>query len=296
MSPLRVTDPDTSPLFFSLFGSHSQFFTIKSNGVITTNTVLDYELQTLYSELTLEVSDGIQSSSVPIEIAVIDDNDNIPTFDPDFVTLPVTEDTGTGIEIFVVRATDADSGSNGLVMYSIEGAAEQLFNIGLLTGVITLTGQLDFETEQVYMLTVAAVDSGVPILNGSLDITIQVVDVNDNPPTILNPSAEFTIAENAAVGSLVGTISAVDGDSDDNSDLQFVIANGNEAAQFLINGTTGEITVASHLNREEQDSYRLLIQVCMKELSILLADRSVYMQCIIGYSRLCRSCAVCVNL
>ena len=258
-SPLMVTDPDTSPLFFSLLGNHAQLFTInQSNGVITTNTDIDYELQTRYSELTLQVSDGVQSSSVPMEIAVIDDNDNSPTFDPDFVILPVTEDTGTGIEIYVARATDADSGSNGLRMYSIEGEGEQLFNIGLLTGVITLTDQLDFETEQVYMLTVTVVDSGVPILNGSLDITIQVVDVNDNPPTILNPSAEFTIAENAAVGSLVGMVSAVDGDS---VDLRFVITNGNEANQFLINDTTGEITVAGDLNREAQDSYRLLIQV-----------------------------------
>ncbi len=257
-----MTDLDTTAYFFSLHDNHSELFSVnQSSGVITTNAVFDYELQQSFSELTLRVTDGIQSSSIAMVINIVDENDNRPIFDPDFIILPVREDAIDGTDLDVARATDADSGENAQLEYSLEGESVELFEIEAGTGIITLRGQLDFETEQVYMFTVVAMDSGTPMLNDSLDVTIEVVDVNDNPPTIVNRNDVFRIAESVPVGSTVGVVSAVDGDSVANGDLRFAIANGNEAGAFLIIITTGEISVASALDREEQDIYELLVQV-----------------------------------
>lgn len=257
-----MTDPDVSPYYFNLNGSHSQLFSVnQSSGVITTNGIFDYETQQSYSELSLCVNDGLQSSSVAIVIDIVDENDNSPVFDPDFIVLPVNEDAIDGADLTIASATDDDSGENARIEYSLVGDNTELFEIGLQTGILFLRGQLDFEMEQVYMLTVLAMDSGTPMLNDTLDLTIEVVDVNDNPPSIVNRDAMFRISESAVVGSLVGVVSAVDGDSVANADLRFVIANGNEAGAFLINVTTGNITVATELDREEQEIYELLVQV-----------------------------------
>lgn len=49
-------------------------------------------------------------------------------------------------------------------------------------GTITLTGTLDYEAVTMYNLTVEASDDGSPMLMSSMIVTINVVDVNDNPP------------------------------------------------------------------------------------------------------------------
>ena len=49
-------------------------------------------------------------------------------------------------------------------------------------GTITLIGTLDYEAVTTYNLTVEASDDGSPTLASSIVVTIDVVDVNDNPP------------------------------------------------------------------------------------------------------------------
>ena len=49
-------------------------------------------------------------------------------------------------------------------------------------GTIILTGTLDYEAVTTYNLTVEASDDGTPTLASSIVVTIDVVDVNDNPP------------------------------------------------------------------------------------------------------------------
>lgn len=194
-------------------------------------------------------------------IDIIDENDNRPVFDPDFISLPVREDIIDGADLTIARATDADFGENAQIEYFIEANETDLFEIGRLTGIISLRGQLDFETEQVHMFMVIATDLGTPMLNDTLVVTIEVTDVNDNPPSIVNQNAMFSIPENALNGSLVGVVSAIDGDSVANADLRFVILNGNERGLFVINVTSGEISVGAGLDREEQEVYELLVQV-----------------------------------
>lgn len=52
-------------------------------------------------------------------------------------------------------------------------------------GTIILIGTLDYEAVTTYNFTVEASDDGNPMLTSSISVTIDVVDVNDNPPTFL---------------------------------------------------------------------------------------------------------------
>ena len=70
---------------------------------------------------------------------------------------------------------------------------------------------------------------------------------------------EFEVAEDAAVGDAVGTVTATDPDEGD--ELAYSIAAGNEDGKFAIDGGTGAITVAGDLDYETTASYTLTVEV-----------------------------------
>ena len=260
---LTASDLDTTPFFYSLQGNSAELFSInQTTGLVTTTAPLDYELQQLYSELVLRVSDGVQFSTAPLQVDISDDNDNPPLFDPDLMSIPLREDTDIGTEVAVAMATDADVGVSGVITYSLEfDGSEQLFSINPTSGVITLVRGLDYELEQTHMFTVVATDSGTNPLNGTLDVTIVVEDLNDHPPIITDFPMSPSIPEDAPSGLVVGVVTAQDGDLGvDSGSLVYAIVNGDEG-HFAINNITGVIAVIGALDRETQDQYELLVRV-----------------------------------
>lgn len=229
--------------------------------IVTTGSPLDFEEQQEFSELVLQVHDGNLSSSVPLLVSVTDVNDNSPVFDPSFVVLPVSETVSPGTEVMVTMATDLDQGRNSQLFYFFDdNDINGVFTIDLLTGVITVNSQLDFESQANYLLTVIAQDMGEVPLNGTLVIDVVVTDENDNPPIILNPNAIFRVAENSDIGTIVGQINATDPDTGLNGVLEYLIITG---VNFQINSTTGEISVSGFIDRELSGSYELIVQVSM---------------------------------
>ncbi len=94
---------------------------------------------------------------------------------------------------------------------------------------------------------------------GAFELNINLSDVNDFAP-ILN-DATFTVAENSAVGTVVGTLAATDADTV--KVLSYHITGGNELGLFAVNSATGEISVANstNLNREQLSSVTLTVEV-----------------------------------
>jgi hypothetical protein len=108
------------------------------------------------------------------------------------------------------------------------------------------------------VFTIKVTDNGTnpPNLSTSAVITINYVN---SPPT-MNPQT-FSIAENSAVGTLVGTIAA--SDLNTTQTLTYSIVSGNVNSTFSINATTGAIVVTNTaaLNYEATTTYALVIKV-----------------------------------
>ena len=62
-------------------------------------------------------------------------------------------------------------------------------------------------------------------------------------------------------GSLVGGVAVSDADSEVLTQLQYLIIGGNERGLFAIESTSGEITTAADIDREEGETYSLIIEV-----------------------------------
>ncbi|MBC6410945.1 MAG: ankyrin repeat domain-containing protein, partial [Ekhidna sp.] len=90
---------------------------------------------------------------------------------------------------------------------------------------------------------------------------------DDDSPANKKPEIQnqnFTVAENAANGTAVGTVQAADPKKDD---LTFSITSGNDDSNFAINENTGQITVARALDFETASTYTLKISVSDGNLS-----------------------------
>ncbi|KAM3867180.1 protocadherin gamma-A3-like [Diretmus argenteus] len=183
---------------------------------------LDRESQPSLSLKLIALDGGTpqRSGTVNIDITVLDINDNTPVFNQSVYRATVMENAPKGTYITTVNASDADSGSNGVITYRFYNMKQQLidiFEIDDVTGVITLMGQVDYEKDKKYEIMIEAMDQGG--LTDSCKVLIEVVDVNDNAPVINVMSFSSPVPEDAASGTTVAIINVKDADSEQNGQI-----------------------------------------------------------------------------
>ena len=119
-----------------------------------------------------------------------------------------------------VTVTDPDAGDT--LSYSITGGnTGNAFAINSRTGQITVNNAdaLDFETTPSFTLTVQVRDAGG--LTDTATATIDLTNVNEVPTV---NSTAFSLPENSANGTVVGTVTATDPDAGDA--LTYLITGG----------------------------------------------------------------------
>ncbi|XP_046509156.1 cadherin-23 isoform X1 [Equus quagga] len=242
----------------------------RHTGVISAAKELDYEIS--HGRYTLIVTATDQcpilsrrlTSTATVLVNVNDINDNVPTFPRDYEgPFDVTEGQ-PGPRVWTFLAHDRDSGPNGQVEYGIvDGDPLGEFVISPVEGVLRVRKdvELDRETIAFYNLTICARDRGMPPLSSTMLVGIQVLDINDNDPVLLNLPMNITISENSPISSFVAHVLASDADSGCNALLTFNITAGNQERAFSINATTGIVTVNRPLDRERIPEYKLTISV-----------------------------------
>jgi len=211
--------------------------------------------------LTLDPSNSF-SVNTPFEdttaTGTIQDANVAPTIPPG-QTFSVNENSPNGTNVGTVTATDPEVPPQTLSYSITAGNTGGAFAINATSGQITVLGALDFENLNTYTLTVQVCDDGAPIRCATGTVTVNVTDVNDAPVVT---GATFSIAENSATGTNVGTpVVATDPEVPPQT-LSYSITAGNIGSAFAINATSGQITVANPLDFETTPTYTLTVQVC----------------------------------
>ena len=184
----------------------------------------------------------------------------------------VAEDAGAGDAVgAVVAATDtadAEPGDNNAILYLLSGADAASFDINSGTGQISVgaSAKLDHETNPAYEVTVTARD--LEGLSSSVDVTIEVTDV-DEPPEIMrapdaNVAPEFadsedgarSVAEDTAAGFDIGNLVAA---SDANRDALTYALGGTDVAAFDIDMDTGQLMTLAALDYETKATYSVTV-------------------------------------
>ncbi|KAM9846402.1 protocadherin Fat 3 [Aulostomus maculatus] len=269
---VQAKDPDMGPggqVRYSLFNDFNGTFEINPvSGVLRIRRELDFEKQQFFNLTLLAEDRGVPSlsSQTFVEVEVVDVNENLyaPYFSDFAVRGSVKENSRAGTSVLTVSAKDDDKGRDGILRYSVRGGSGLgTFTIDEDTGVIYTAGILDCEAKDSYWLTVFATDKGVTPLSASIEVFIQVEDVNDNAPLTSDPIYHPVITENSPKDVSVIRIQAQDPDlTATPSRLSYRITAGNPQNFFSINPKTGLIsTTARKLDREQQAEHFLEVTV-----------------------------------
>lgn len=216
-----------SLLSYTIISGNQIMFSMNiSSGEITVLTSLDFE--TLHQlNLTVQAKDhGIPplEANASVIINIRDINDNAPIIDSNFTyNLTLLESVHGGTFVVQINATDADSGLNSNLSFSVVGG--NAFTINPTTGVITTASELDYEREKFYTLNVSVQDQGTPPLSSSILVKIEVIDVNDMAPVIY-PISPVYVRENVPVDTVITRVNATDSDSGMNAVLNFTLVSG----------------------------------------------------------------------
>lgn len=126
-------------------------------------------------------------------------------------------------------------------MYSLADSTGDTFSIEKSSGILILEQSLDREVQSTYQLTVKAFDLGSPWpLSSSVNITIIVLDINDNPPVFEHRDQLATVPEDVRVGTEVLSVHAASKDIGTNAEITYGIRSGNEHRKFHIHPLTGK--------------------------------------------------------
>nr|XP_055173078.1 protocadherin-18 isoform X2 [Nyctereutes procyonoides] len=237
---LNATDPDegANGKVVYAFSSHVsprilETFKIDSEtGRLTLFRQVDYEVTKSY-EIDVQAQD-LGPNSIPahckIIIKVVDVNDNRPDININLMS-PGKEEIsyvfeGDPVDTFValVRVQDKDSGPNGEIVCRLHGHGHFKLQKTYENNYLILTNAtLDREKRSEYSLTVIAEDKGTPSLSTVKHFTVQINDINDNPPRFQRSRYEFAISENNSPGAYITTVTATDPDLGENGQVTYTI-------------------------------------------------------------------------
>ncbi|XP_042834804.1 cadherin EGF LAG seven-pass G-type receptor 3 isoform X5 [Panthera tigris] len=267
---LRVTatdrDKDANGLvhYNIISGNSRGHFAIDSlTGEIQVVAPLDFEAEREYA-LRIRAQDAgrppLSNNTGLASIQVVDINDHTPIFVSTPFQVSVLENAPLGHSVIHIQAVDADHGENARLEYSLTGVAPDMpFVINSATGWVSVSGPLDRESVEHYFFGVEARDHGTPPLSASASVTVTVLDVNDNRPEFTMKEYHLRLNEDAAVGTTVVSVTAVDRDA--NSAISYQITGGNTRNRFAIStqGGVGLVTLALPLDYKQERYFKLVL-------------------------------------
>ncbi|XP_067423447.1 protocadherin beta-1-like [Emydura macquarii macquarii] len=237
------------------------------SGEIRLQRELDFEAIETY-QLNIQATDGggrFSHSKVLVE--VVDVNDNAPEVKVTSLISPIPEDSSLETVVAILIVRDRDSGDNGKTVCTI-----QQDNVPFVLKptfqnyhALVIEGPLDREKKSTYDLSVTAVDFGSPSLTTQETVTVELSDINDNPPVFNQTCYVMYIKENNNPAVLIGMVNATDIDSEQNAKLTYSLASS-EVSDFplfsslSINSENGNVYVLRSMDYEDIKEFQVAVR------------------------------------
>ncbi|XP_076411149.1 protocadherin alpha-C2 isoform X13 [Peromyscus maniculatus bairdii] len=242
-----------------------------TNGALFVNERIDREAlceQRPRCLLSLEVLAHNPVAVSAIQVEILDINDNSPRFPRPDYQLQVSESVAPGARFHIESAQDPDVGANSVQTYELSPSEHFELDLKPLQEnskvlELVLRKGLDREQTALHHLVLTAVDGGIPARSGTAQITVRVLDTNDNSPAFDQSTYRVQLREDAPPGTLVVKLNASDPDEGSNGELRYSLSSytsDRERQLFSIDATTGEVRVSGTLDYEESSSYQIYVQ------------------------------------
>ncbi|XP_008292264.1 protocadherin gamma-C3-like [Stegastes partitus] len=241
------------------------------SGVLFVNERIDREElcpDTVKCSLNIEAILSNPRSLHRIEVVINDINDNAPSFQEEMCTIDMYESSYAGERYPLPIAHDADVDANSVKTYKLN--PNDYFSLDIqsngdqsVSAELVLQKALDREKQALIELTLTAIDGGKPPKTGTLQINVNVLDVNDNPPVFSKSLYKVQVVENANVGTTLLTLTATDLDDGVNGQIIYSFTEKgrlNPDDKFSLDDNTGEITVKANIDYEQNQAYEIRVQ------------------------------------
>ncbi|MFM6829070.1 MAG: cadherin domain-containing protein [Novosphingobium sp.] len=262
-----ATDPEGDVLAYTLMSDAGQRFAIDPDGRlrVTNPGAIDFESAQSHMVRVRVADTAGASTELDFVIAVTDGNEANAL--PASYTMGVNENVAAGTAVGTVAATDLDQSGNFASQryYFLNGtvasgtSSDGRYAINAATGLITAAAALNFEgasPSKTYQVIARDNAGTTPYYEAQTSVTIGIQDVNE--ANSIPATYSYSVNENVAVGSVVGSVAATDIDSAGSTGAQqrYFFWNGSVATatssdgRYAINASTGQVTVNSALNFE----------------------------------------------
>ncbi|XP_068447232.1 protocadherin alpha-8-like [Clinocottus analis] len=270
-------------------GSKETFFEVnQDNGALFVHRKIDREELcngggSCLMELKILVENPLEMHYVVVEIT--DVNDHFPSFAETEQKFEIFEQTLPGRRFQLHAARDPDAGINSIRTYTL--TANDYFEVDIRQNdedkipFLVLKKSLDREQKNKHTLLLTAVDGGKPPKSGKLNVSIIVLDSNDNRPMFSQEIYQITIPENVPVGTSIFQMNATDPDEGINSEIEYNLSKTLKKKVydiFELDKLTGEIRVKGVVDYEENDVYKLDVEASDKGTPPLTGECRVIIQ------------------
>uniref|UniRef100_A0A669EZ53 Protocadherin gamma-C5 n=1 Tax=Oreochromis niloticus TaxID=8128 RepID=A0A669EZ53_ORENI len=212
--------------------------------------------------LELVIDNPLQLHRVEIEIQ--DTNDNAPSFLTKEKVVKIAELVNPGARFPLESAQDPDVGVNSVRSYMLTKNDHFKLTVkthkdGRKIPELVLEKPLDREKMPVHNLILTAVDGGDPVRSGTSEITVIVLDINDNAPQFEKQVYETNVSEKATPGTEILHLKATDADEGVNGEIEYIFAEQTSdlvLSLFAIESSTGTIVVRGNLDHETNSLHR----------------------------------------
>ncbi|XP_027864269.1 protocadherin beta-16-like isoform X1 [Xiphophorus couchianus] len=238
----------------------------EENGEVTLIGRLDYEKKKLFQINVRARDNGGLTDSCKVMVDVVDINDNEPVIKIMSKSTVISESANPNTVVTMINIQDPDAGKNGNVQCFLN--EDIPFILKLTTNnfySLVTEGELDRERDSEYNITVTCSDEGVPSLSSSVTLTLQISDVNDNPPVFERSSYEAYIVENNTPGVSIFTVKATDTDRNQNSRVSYILedssVNGVPVSTYVsVSADSGVIHAVKSFDYEQITDFRFIIK------------------------------------
>ncbi|XP_036379852.1 protocadherin-10-like isoform X1 [Megalops cyprinoides] len=253
-------------------GARKQYLDVSlENGILFVNEEIDREElceQSSACFLHLQVVIENPLELYRVEVEILDVNDNSPTLPWTEFNLDISESAAPGSRFPLESAQDLDVGTNSLRTYLLSVNEHFVLDIqtrsdGSKFAELVLETPLDREQQKTHQMVLTAVDGGTPERSGTAQITVTVLDANDNAPVFDQTFYRVRLVENAPRGSLVIKLNASDLDEGSNGEITYSFS-GHAPLKvrqlFSVDPYTGEIRVKGVVDYEKARMHEIYVQ------------------------------------
>ena len=244
----------TQATFGSTFGINNV------SGEIFVKDMLDYEENTIYNLAVIahDKTPEALTGKCNVVIRVQDVNDHPPEITINALTTTghVEISEGAPIDSFVahIAVADPDSGVNGEISCSMNSEYFDIKPLGEKETAykVVTTKPLDRETGAFHQVIFICKDRGLPSLTSTASIPVTVLDQNDHRPVFTKSIYSAIVAENNPLGAYLLQVHATDGDSGENSMVDYRL--DTDAGSYLsVDPTTGNISARISFDFESKN-------------------------------------------